>query len=330
MVNIVEFAHVLDLLDRAASPDVVDRALRSEGLNRKVVKEGPGFLPQRLEAGIVEYVARAIGDPHLGARMAPAFDYAIYGAYARYVLGARDLGNAIDRVRRALPLIYPGSEIVLRHLDGHLIVGRKFVLTSVVGCRHLDDDAIFIIGQVMRHFLGLDWRPDWIEVRCEAAANADYLEETTGAPVLSGCEMPAVALRSHDLAAANPEPPSAEQVVSFMDLPALMGIQPPRTMADAVEQVLRTQLVVDDLAEESVARRLSMGRRTLRRALKAEATSFREVKGQFIEARARTLLSESELDVETIAQSLGYSEPNSFRRAFRTWSGFTPRSYRAR
>ena len=72
-----------------------------------------------------------------------------------------------------------------------------------------------------------------------------------------------------------------------------------------------------------------MGRRTLQRALKTEGTSFREIRMRFIEARARTLLLESDLDVAAIARALGYDEPNSFRRAFRGWSGQTPDAFRA-
>jgi len=63
--------------------------------------------------------------------------------------------------------------------------------------------------------------------------------------------------------------------------------------------------------------------------LKSEGTSFREVRDQFIAARARALLSNSEASIDEIARSLGYLEPNSFRRAFRKLNGLSPRVYRA-
>lgn len=330
MVNVLEFAHVVELLDRVASPFVVDRALRSAGLDRKVLRQGPGFLPYRAEAEVIERVARALGDPHLGARIAQAFDYPAYDAYAQYVLGARDLRAAISRGRRAFGLIHCGSEIVLERREGHLLVARRTDLRTVVGHRHLDDGALLLIAQVVRHFHGPDWRPAWIEVAGHDAAGAAYLEEVMGAPARLGSPMPALAVREDDLAAQNPSPPGAHLVVGLTELPSLMGVQPPKTTADAVRQVLQTQIALGDLSEEGVASRLSMGRRTLQRALMAEATSFREVKSRFLEARARTLLTESELDVVTIARALGYKEPRSFLRAFRRWTGFWPSGYRAR
>lgn len=327
MVNLVEFAHALDLLGRIATPAVVDRALRAAGLNRGVLDQGAGFIPYALEAIVVESVARAMGDRDLGARLARQFDYEVYDACARYVLGARDLGSAIARSGEAFCLTHPGSQIVLREQDGHVLVGRQAALTQVVGHRHLDDAAILIIGRVIRHFLGADWRPAWVETT--GAGPCDFLEEVTGAPVRGGARMPAVAVRSGDLRAPNPTPPTADRRLALADLPALMQVEPPRTMTDAVEQALRTQLSLGDVTEEAVAGRLALGRRTLQRALKAEATSFREIKARFLDARARVLLAESDLDLSTIARTLGYDEPRSFRRAFQSRTGLTPGAYRA-
>jgi AraC-like DNA-binding protein len=329
MVNLIEFAHVLDLLDCIASPAIVNRALRAEGLSRKILAEGGGFLPYYLEARVVEHVARTLGDATLGTHLAQQFDYSTYDAYARYVLGAKDLEEAILRGHRAFALTHPGSEIVLRREQGHVLVGRTTGLTDLIGHRHLDDAAILIIGEVIRHFLGPEWRPAWIETTGTDAVSMTYLQEMIGAPARPGVEIPALAIREGDLSTPNPNPPGADQRVSFLELPSLMRVDPPDTMAATVVQVLRTQFVLGDLSEEGVASRLSLGRRTLQRMLKTEATSFREVKARFLEERARALLSESDLDVPTIAHALGYDEPRSFRRAFRTWTGLTPHAYRS-
>jgi hypothetical protein len=59
-------------------------------------------------------------------------------------------------------------------------------------------------------------------------------------------------------------------------------------MEDVVTEALRTQFLVGDLSEEAVSARLSMGRRKLQRVLKAEGTSFRNVRERFLETRAGT------------------------------------------
>jgi len=329
MVNIVEFKHALDLFDRDTSPRIVDRALRAEGLNRDAFRGRNGFLPYASEARVVEQVARSIGDRALGARVARDFDYGTYDSYARYVLGGKTLAAALARGRRAFHVLHSGSEIVLRKQDGHLLVGRRSGIETVVGHRHLDDAAVFIITRVCRHFLGSDWRPAWIEITGNSVPSARYLKDLIGVPVHTDAEMPTVAVAAIDLEARNPYRTTANQIVGLRELPALMGLRPPRTMADSVEEMLRTQLVLGDLSEEGVAQRLSIGRRTLQRALHEEGTSFREVKARFIEAKARLLLAESDLDLAVIAQLLGYEEPKSFYRAFRKWTGHWPAAYRS-
>ena len=329
MVNILEFAHAVELLDSAASPAIVDRALRAAGINREVLRAKSGFGPYAIEAAFLESVARALGERHLGAQAGIAFDYSAFGSYASYVLGARDLATAIAHGRRALPLIIPGADIVLRKRRSHVLIGFKSGLGSMNGSRHVEEGAAAVITKVPRHFLGADWRPAWVEMVGDDPADIAALEDLYGVPVHAGAPMPAVAIRSVDLDAANPSPPVLEDIVTFSDLPTLMGVAEPRTVEAAVREVVRTQFLLGDLSEDTVARHLSMGRRKLQRALKSEGTSFREVRDQFIAARARALLSNSEAPIDEIARALGYLEPNSFRRAFRKLNGLSPSAYRA-
>lgn len=328
MVNISEFAEVVSLLDSAASPRVVNRALRHAGANRNLATDQGYFVPYSLEAIIVEYVARALGDRHIGARLGHEFNYGCFGAYADYVLGGKNLATALYRGRRAFDFISPGAELVGLVRDGHLLVGRRCGLHSIVGVQHLDEGSIYNILYVMRRFLGPGWRPAWVEVIRRDPALADYMEGFLGVPVHTGAEMPAVAISFGDLVAPNPSPPGAGTEITFAELPKLMFVQPPRTAADLVWQVLASQLGGDQLSEDVVASRLAMGTRTLQRALQVEGTSFREVKARFAEMRARALLVETDLDVDDIALSLGYKEPKSFIRAFKKWTGLTPVRYR--
>jgi AraC-like DNA-binding protein len=329
MVSLFELSHAVELLDGAASSAIVDRGLRAAGLSRKMLRSERGFLPYAVEAVLVEHVARALGDPLLGTRLGRSYDYGAYDAYARYVLGAGTLRAALERGARAFPLIHPGCEVVLRARGEHLLVGRTSGLGGVVGVRHLDDGALPIIGQFLGHFLGPGWRPDWVEAAGEGPRRADDIAQLLGVPVRECAEIPAVAVRLRDLDTPNPHPPTARDVVGFADLPFLMGHSPPETVTDTVRCLLGVQFGTGDLSEDSVARQLGMGRRTLQRALQSEGTSFRRVKGQVFEARARTLLAETQLDIEAIARALGYDEPNSFRRAFRGWTGLTPSTFRA-
>jgi AraC-like DNA-binding protein len=236
---------------------------------------------------------------------------------------------ALERGRRAFPLISPGSAIVLWQEGDHLLVGRETGLNGVIGRRHLEDAALLIIQQVVRHYLGPHWQPAWVEIPGGERVRERFIEDAIGARVRTGRKMPAVAIPRCELSRTNPKLPSASDTLTFNDLPVLMGVSPPGSNVDAAFEVLRTQLGAEDLSEDGVARQLSMGPRTLQRLLKAEGTTFREVKARFLQDRALELLAESDLSVEAISAFLGYTEPNSFRRAFKAWTGISPTEFRA-
>jgi AraC-like DNA-binding protein len=182
---------------------------------------------------------------------------------------------------------------------------------------------------VVRHFLGPDWSPDWVEI---PDANANETAELAGlvnAPVQIGSQMPAIAIRLTDLSTLNPGPPEPQRMMSLNELGSLMGISPVQTMEDAVLQILHITLATGLISEDVAAKLLAIGPRTLQRALKAEGTSFRQVRLRFVERRALSLVSETDTPIEEIAKALGYSEPRSFRRVFKGWTGLPPSAFRA-
>ena len=77
-----------------------------------------------------------------------------------------------------------------------------------------------------------------------------------------------------------------------------------------------------------VARELCMSERTLRRRLKDENTSFRQVFDEVRSVLACEYLTTTKITVSEIANLLGYTECVNFRRAFVRWNGQTPNQYR--
>jgi AraC-like DNA-binding protein len=71
-----------------------------------------------------------------------------------------------------------------------------------------------------------------------------------------------------------------------------------------------------------------MSVRTLQRRLSAEAACFADLLDDVRHFMAQEYLSADHLSLMEVAFLLGFSEPNSFFRAFRRWTGTTPDSYR--
>jgi AraC-like DNA-binding protein len=75
---------------------------------------------------------------------------------------------------------------------------------------------------------------------------------------------------------------------------------------------------------DAVASKLAVSRRTLQRRLANEGTSFVDLVRATRESLARHYLQRTDLPMSEIAFLLGFSEPRSFYRAFREWTGRSP------
>lgn len=130
--NVRAWRPVIDALDQLASPRVVERALASVGLSRRVLEGPPIFIPYALQAVFAEDVARRIGEPHLGPLAASRYGYADLGIYAGYVLDASRLDIALERGVRALPFLQSGASVDLRDAGDDVVLQFGYGIQSDV------------------------------------------------------------------------------------------------------------------------------------------------------------------------------------------------------
>lgn len=78
---------------------------------------------------------------------------------------------------------------------------------------------------------------------------------------------------------------------------------------------------------QTIAGTLHLSPRTLRRRLEAEGLTFTSLVDDERKLRALLLLRARGLSVGQVSQRLGFSDVANFSRAFRRWTGTTPRTY---
>ncbi len=78
---------------------------------------------------------------------------------------------------------------------------------------------------------------------------------------------------------------------------------------------------------EEVADKLHMSTRTLQRQLAQENQIFSTIIDELRQRKATAMLKKREFSVELIAEKLGYTDTTNFIRAFKRWTGKTPKKY---
>ncbi|MEM9488217.1 MAG: AraC family transcriptional regulator ligand-binding domain-containing protein [Myxococcota bacterium] len=100
------------------------------------------------------------------------------------------------------------------------------------------------------------------------------------------------------------------------------------SIKERTRAVLLEALPSGQVSTDVVARRLAVSARTLQRRLRAEGTSFKAVVDETRKSLSLYYLEQTQLSHTEIAYLIGFEEPNSFFRAFRSWTGTTPESLR--
>jgi AraC-like DNA-binding protein len=101
------------------------------------------------------------------------------------------------------------------------------------------------------------------------------------------------------------------------------------SVGERVMAALGDELGGDARSIEEVAHELAMSTRSLRRQLAAEGTSYLRLVDAMRRDQAVRLMDDA-CQLKAVAHAVGFSDPRGFRRAFKRWTGLTPRQFRDR
>jgi AraC-like DNA-binding protein len=100
-------------------------------------------------------------------------------------------------------------------------------------------------------------------------------------------------------------------------------------LIDRTRRAIGRRLRGGDPSLESVARELGMSARSLQRHLREHGFTFNALADEVREATARLYLEQPDVAVAEVAHLLGFADQSAFSRAFKRWTGSTPRQARA-
>ena len=77
-----------------------------------------------------------------------------------------------------------------------------------------------------------------------------------------------------------------------------------------------------------IAEQPGLSLRTLHRRLAAEGQSYQEILSNLRRSVAIEFLENTRLQIDQVAERIGFSDAVSFRKAFKKWTGCSPSDYR--
>ncbi|XXF79212.1 AraC family transcriptional regulator [Myxococcaceae bacterium GXIMD 01537] len=196
--------------------------------------------------------------------------------------------------------------------------------------RHANEFGLALFVTAGRELVGRRWTPRAVTFAHPAPPDVAPLVEHFGVrPTFNGgLNVLTLDAATLDLPVSSADP-ALLSVLERAAGPAPAPSEPaPPGFVHLVREAVRASLREGAPKVEAVARQLHVSPRTLQRRLATHATSFQDVVDAVRSELARQYLRDPQLGVSEVAFLLGYSEVSTFDRAFKRWTGMTPRVFR--
>lgn len=305
----------------------IEAMMHAAGISPMLLAEERARVTTDQIATLVQALWSTTEDELLGLGAAPmprgTFRLLSYG-----ILSSPDVATALDRFSRfsrALPAV-PPSEI---SIDEDL-VRLSVDLSQIDQPLDLLVDALLATAhRFLGWAIGRKVPLDHVEVPYPRPGDVDDYDLIFGAPVVFDAACAALVCHS-DLLAAPLVRSEAELDDFIRHLPgALLARRDYGTsLADQVRNMIKPGRQEQLPSMDDIAARLAMSPQTVRRKLREENTSLREIRDDILRDAAIASLAKGHETVAALSERLGFSEPSAFTRAFRRWTGSPPGSYR--
>lgn len=310
-----------------------DALLQQVGLDLSSATDPMARYPAHLGLAFWQKAVHLIDEELLGVDVALQFMPLNFNALGYALMASENLAQMYLRLSRYAHIVTDAADIRFTTEAGAgrlSITGDSALLGTVDDATRwtIFDYAVLTVVRGSRMLYGRDFMP--LEIRLQRRKPKDHarLEKLLRCVPVYGCEdntlVVDLATLHKPLSYANTEVVKASEN-ALERYESNLG---ERGLIDQLAAVLTELLPSGEPRQEDVAARLDMTLRTLQRRLAELQTCYRDVLNDTRHQLALNHLRSEHCSVGEIAFLLGFSEVSAFTRAFKRWTGTSPREWR--
>lgn len=302
--------------------------LEKHNIDPSALRNPDQFVNCRSVVDLLEDSSVQLKDPLFGLHLAQAQDPEVFGCITALCRAAPNVEKALSSFINYVPVVHsPEAHIEL--VEGENTAELRWIVGADLGLNHQANFKAALLNlKLLEMVAGSAFRASYVNLA--VTPNDRDIPEVER---LFGCRFNrtprenvigfAKGVLGQPVATANRL--VFELLGGYLDRVKTVAR---KSVPERVEDFVSFSLAHGDCTIERCARKLGMSVRTLQTHLSESNLKFSDlVESQRFEL-AKNLLSESLLPLDDIAERLGYAEQSSFGRAFKRWSGQTPRQFR--
>jgi len=307
-----------------------DAFVRSLGLDPALFRSPDARIPVETYLRIQDEAADYTADPCFGLHMGEYAEAGSWSILGYVMMNCKTLAEASEKAGRYSRII--GNMIETRTEIG---LGKVKVIFDTpphvpAQSRHCYESTLASSVRMMRILTGRELSPLEVTFVYPEPRQRDEYERVFRCPVHFGRNQTSMSF-AWDLGRV-PIPLANPALLARFEQfaqDAMVAIDRQNEHTRAVTRIILSQLDDDRLSIDKVAKVMAVSVRTLQNRLADEGVVFSDLHREIRHRLARQYLCD-QYTVEQITYLLGFSEPSAFSKAFKKWSGMTPREYRER
>lgn len=302
--------------------------LERNNIDPSVVRDPDNYIECKSMASLLEHCSTSLNSPLFGMQLAQIQDPDVYGCVTALCRAAPTVRDSLACFIDYLPLTHspaPSLELVEGDQTSEL---RWYVPTDLGHNQQANYQAALLNLKLLHAVSGQGFQPSYVSLSVNARKKELYeIERLLGCRFHGVADTNAIAFPTYVL---HQPVPSANRLLYKLLGGYLKKVKEEArgSVAERVEDYVRGALHSGNCSIERCAQKLNVSVRTLQASLSKHGLRFSDIlEHQRIEL-AQGYLRAAQLSLDDVAANLGYAEQSSFGRAFKRWTGMTPKHYR--
>ena len=312
---------------RGVSAETLYEAVRFDA---SVLEDPDSRMPFAQLVALYETAAELTGDHNFGLHIGQSVNPSAFDVVGYCALNSSTLGAAFARVARYHSIWTDGALFTLETANETSAIVYRYVEPSNEERRHDSEMTLATVTTLCRNIATPDFAPTSVEFQHARPADISEHLRLFNCPIQFGASANRLSFPSSFLSL--PIAKADASLCALLDRHAeeLLTKYPPRdSLIEQVRNLIADEFRGGEPSLERIADHLHLTPRTLQRKLQELGTSYNDVLDQMRRQLAMRYLREPQMAICEVAYLLGFSEPSSFHRAFKRWTGVTPKEFRS-
>jgi len=304
------------------------RLMAQAGIDPAAIEQADSRLDRQQVIALWHSARELTQDPYIGLKAANFSTPSSFSALGLAMAASKNGLDALQRLVRFSQVISNGSVVSLDQKNG-LVSATQHHIVDVAGQTYFHGiECIFAMSlQALRSISSQALSP--VDVHFEHHINGDLapFEQAFNCPVYPNTHN-SISFKLDDL--LSPHVFANSQLADTLDnwITENLTQAEDDLLSTRVKKYLLKNIAYGITEQKQVAKDLAISARILQRQLKKEGTTYSAILDECRKKIACKLLTKNTTPIIEIAFLLGFSDQSNFSRAFKLWTGKTPKQFR--